>query len=617
MNFRLAGMPRLLKDIIGLVPQEERGGLRRVVSLLFLMAILDTVGVAAIMPFVAIVGDQSLIFDSRLLSYLYSVLEFSSQRTFVFFVGAAVFSFFIFSMMVKVIAIRQQLSFSMRQEAVLGKKLMAKYLAQDYEWLANRNSSELSQVIFTEVHQFIFQGLAPLLLTAAQLLLVACIVSLLVAVDVDLAVSILTFLVIAYGSLLAFVRAKIDTIADERFLANQKRFKVVNETFGSPKVLKIMGLDRFFFSRFSEPAEVHALRQGQGQVLTQIPRFFLEGIIFGSFILYILFQFSLGTNLSDVLPTLTLFALAGFRLMPAMQQIYTGVSNMRLAGPAIERISKDLALPSADADLHAESKPSGDVSCERDWSSGHIQLRGVEFSYGPAFPKVVNGLNLEIRKGQHIALIGATGCGKTTVVDLLCGLLTPDAGAFTINGLALQDSDYRAWQSNIGYVTQHSFLIDDTIKANVAFGVPEKLVDIERVKSCLRAAQLNDFAEVGEQGLSLMVGERGALLSGGQMQRVGIARALYRNPALLVLDEATSALDAVTEEKLVSSLVSWRSDLTIISIAHRISTIEQCDQIFIVEDGMITEFGTASQLRNTSAYFRSVNGLDSSEKVEK
>ncbi len=617
MNSGVAGVPRLLKDILGLVPEEERSGLRRVISLLFLMAILDTIGVAAIMPFVAIVGDQSLIFDSGILSFLYSGLAFSSQRNFVFFIGGAVFAFLIFSMMIKVIAIHHQLAFSMRQEAVLGKKLMAKYLDQNYEWLASKNSSELSQVIFTEVHQFIFQGLAPLLLTAAQLLLVTCIVLLLVVVDVVLAVSILGFLITAYGLLLVFVKAKIDKIADERFLANRRRFKVMNEAFGSPKVLKIMGLGDFFFSRFAEPAEMHALKQGQGQILTQIPRFFLEGIIFGCFILYVLWQFSLGTNLSDVIPTLTLFALAGFRLMPAMQQIYTGISNIRLAGPAIQRISKDLALPSADVDSYAESTSIDGVSRSRDWSSGKIELREVEFGYGPALPKVISGFNLEIRKGQHIALIGATGCGKTTVIDLVCGLVKPDLGSCTINGLAFHEFGRGAWQSNIGYVAQQSFLIDDTIKANVAFGIPDEIVDVELVKSCLRAAQLKVFAKDGEQGLELMVGERGALLSGGQMQRVGIARALYRNPALLVLDEATSALDAVTEKKLVSSLVSWRSDLTIISIAHRISTIEQCDQIFILEDGAITEFGTASQLRNTSVYFQSVSGRNSTEELEK
>lgn len=590
---------RLCSAIFGLVPPTERVALRRVIFLLFCMAALDAMGVASVMPFIGVVANQELIRSEPILIWIFSAGGFETEKSFTLFLGISVLLFLLFSLSLKAFAIYSQVTFSMRQEAVLAKKLFEVYVTQDYQWLVRKNSSELEQIIFTEVQQFIFQGLAPLLLTLAQTMVCLSVFSVLLIVDFKLAISIFMIFVIGYAFLFWSVKGRIDNIGKERFTANKNRFRVATEAFGSAKIVKILGLEGFFYRSFSTPAEIHATKQAQGQVLSQLPRFALEGVAFTALVIAILYLNSTRGGIAEIIPVLTLFAMAGYRMMPAFQQIYTGVSNLRLAGPAIEKIQTDLRLPNG----NLGSISDGDM---RDIFLSDIAFSNVVFTYDGGNDVVIDNMSFSIAKGSHVAFVGATGSGKTTIIDLICGLLRANHGAVLIDGFPVDDSNERVWRQQIGYVTQSTFLIDDTIAANVAFGVDPSAVDINRVLVCLRAAQLHEFAVDNECGVRALVGERGERLSGGQVQRVGIARALYRQPAVLVLDEATSALDSTTERKVLSSISEISGSLTIISIAHRISTIENCESIFVIERGKLINFGTASELRAISPVFRSL-----------
>jgi ABC-type multidrug transport system fused ATPase/permease subunit len=294
---------------------------------------------------------------------------------------------------------------------------------------------------------------------------------------------------------------------------------------------------------------------------------------------------------------MTLFAMAGYRMMPALQQIYIGFSNMRIAKPAIDKIKSDLALPVEEVGLKSLSSDTIELNHQ-------IEFRNVGFSHHGIVDKTVSDLSLMILRGSHVAFVGATGSGKTTVVDLICGLLEQVDGDILIDGKEITARRLKNWQDQIGYVTQSTFLIDDTIAKNVAFGVADEDINLERVKRALLVAQLSDFAQDGNPGLMTIVGERGSRLSGGQIQRIGIARALYRQPKILVLDEATSALDARTERLVIDGIIKAKGSYTIMSIAHRISTVVECDKIFVLDGGCLVGEGTASELIVSSEKFR-------------
>lgn len=584
-------------DIFHIIPEFERGKLKRVVSMLFVMAALDALGVASIMPFIAVVTAPDMIHDQPILNWLFKFFAFESTNSFTVVLGLSVLGFLLFSLSFKALAIYHQLKFSMKQEAVLGDMLMERYLNQSYIWLAKNNSAEFEQVIFTEVHQFVFQGLAPLLLTIAQSCVALCIFLVLLIADYTLALTAMGVLGSSYLLLFTLVRSTINRVGVERFQANKERFKVVSEAFGSPKVIKMLALERFFQSKFSKSTHVYADRQGQGQMLSQLPKFVLEGVAFGSLILVILYLFSSYGKVTEVIPLMTLFAMAGYRMMPALQQIYIGFSNMRIAKPAIDKIKSDLALPVEEVGLKSLSSDTIELNHQ-------IEFRNVGFSHHGIVDKTVSDLSLMILRGSHVAFVGATGSGKTTVVDLICGLLEQVDGDILIDGKEITARRLKNWQDQIGYVTQSTFLIDDTIAKNVAFGVADEDINLERVKRALLVAQLSDFAQDGNPGLMTIVGERGSRLSGGQIQRIGIARALYRQPKILVLDEATSALDARTERLVIDGIIKAKGSYTIMSIAHRISTVVECDKIFVLDGGCLVGEGTASELIVSSEKFR-------------
>jgi ABC-type multidrug transport system fused ATPase/permease subunit len=350
--------------------------------------------------------------------------------------------------------------------------------------------------------------------------------------------------------------------------------------------------------RFSDPARAFARHQASAQVVSQLPRFALEAIAFGGMLLVVLYLMAQNGGFSNALPVIALYAFAGYRLMPALQAIYKSVTSVRFAAPALEALHADLmGLQPANPHQAGEALPLNHA----------ITLSDVTYSYPNAPQPALKELNLTIPARATVGLVGATGSGKTTTVDVMLGLLEPQRGTLAVDGVVIDETNRRAWQRAIGYVPQHIYLADDSVAANIAFGLEAKDIDPMAVERAAKIANLHEFVmeELPEQ-YQTTVGERGVRLSGGQRQRIGIARALYHDPQVLILDEATSALDNLTEQAVMEAVHNLGREITIILIAHRLSTVKACDTIFLLEKGELKAQGTFDELTQASERFRAM-----------
>jgi len=408
----------------------------------------------------------------------------------------------------------------------------------------------------------------------------------------------------AYGGIYIAFRRFLGRIGAERVRANQARFQIAQEALGGIKEVKASGLEAGYLQSFGKPARRFAKSLAYNQIMAEVPRFLLEAIAVGVMLLFILVLMALrGGDLGQVLPSIGLFAFAGMRLLPAMQQVYQNASKLRFGKPALDVLYADFV------EMKDQTIPIRQFGSARNIAplglDRHLDLMNINFTYPGAKQPAINNLNLRIHAKQTVGFVGATGAGKTTVVDLIMGLLIPDEGELRADGKPISGGNIRAWQRSIGYVPQQIFLADDTVAANIAFGVPPDEIDRGAVERCGRTAELHKFVmEEMPSGYETTVGERGVRLSGGQRQRIGIARALYHDPDVLILDEATSALDNLTEKAVMDAVHNLSHQKTIIIIAHRLTTVKPCDCIYLLEHGALVMSGTYTELFEKSPEFQ-------------
>lgn len=599
-------MLRTYRKLFSILDARERRRAGLVFALVFVVALLQTGGVASIMPFIAVLAKPEVVQSNATLAAIYHGLGFTSEETFLFFLGVAVFVVFVGSLFMMVIGAWAQVRFSQNRNHTWSCRLMAGYLGQPYEWFLNRNTNELGANVLAEVNQVVTGALLPAMQAVSGLLTAICLVGLLVAVEPVLAFAAAIILGAFYGSVEFVSRARLARIGTERQQSVRGRFKVLGEAMGGIKDLKVGGLERQFVDRFSVPSQRYASVQISATMLGQLPSFAMQGILFGSMLLAILYLLATKGNFQRILPVLSVFALAGYRLMPALQSIFRAVAQMRYTDPALDALCDHLSsLPPYTTTTPTESPSAGAVLGSIETS---VQLSDVTYSYPEASQPALRGVTLSIPARTTHGLVGSTGSGKTTIVDVLLGLLEPQVGSVIVDGTAVSKEHLRRWQQLVGYVPQQIFLADDTVRANIAFGVPRRQVDEERVEQAAEIANLHDFVVHDlPQGYSTIVGERGVRLSGGQRQRIGIARALYRDPELLILDEATSALDNLTERAVMEAVHNLTRQKTIILVAHRLSTVRECDRIHLVEAGRVIASGPYDRLVEESPEFRALS----------
>ena len=576
-----------------LTPIERRNAL--LLLLMFvIMALLDMIGVASILPFMAVLTNPSLIETNMILNYMYQVSNIfgvENDQEFFFALGFLVFIILIISLIFKAITTYIEVKFLQMCEYNVSKRLVEGYLYQPYIWFLNRNSAELGKSILSQV-SIVIDIMRSLMSLISKSIIAIALIALLIIANPKLSMIVGLTLSLTYGIIFYFTRKYLNSLGKENLKNDELRFIAVSEAFGAAKEIKVGGLERAYIKSYSNAAKIFAQNKAILKVISQLPRYILEGIAFGGIMLLILYLMSQEGSFNNAIPVISLYAFAGYRLMPVMQNIYISLSQISFSSPSLDNLYYDIGKLNPIKNNYLEEKLSFDKE---------IVLNNIDFNYPNTSQKALQGISLNIPAKSTIGLIGATGSGKTTLLDIILGLLMSDKGTLEIDGEVLSKKNLRSWQRNIGYVPQNIYLSDDTIAANIAFGVESKNINQIDIERASKIANLHDFIinELPDK-YNTTIGERGIRLSGGQRQRIGIARAVYLNPKILILDEGTSALDNETEKKVMEAINKLSKKITIILVAHRLNTVRNCDKIYKFEKGKVIAEGKFDEIINTN-----------------
>lgn len=590
-------MFQVFNKLYALLNNTERRRAKLVFLLMLGTAFLEMLGVASIMPFVGVLATPGIVESNEYLAEANRWLGFEESRNFLIFLGVVVLLLFLSSLVFKALTAYAVLRFSNMRSHAFCYRLLKGYLGQPYSFFLGRNTADLSKTLFSEVNEVINGGLIPALKVMSGSIVSFMIVLLLLMVEPLLTLIVGIVLGGAFSTVYALSRRYLHRIGKQRVESNQQRFLLANESLNGIKELRLMGRESSYLKRFHDASERFAHYQASSKAMGDIPSFAIQGIAFGGVLVLVLYLMGRYGGLEGALPLIALYAFAGYRLLPAFQEIFKNSTQLRFYGAAVDSLHADLAsMPDSG------SVVQGSAAGVR--LNGDIRLEQVCFQYASVAKPALNDLSLCIPKGASAAFVGTTGAGKSTVVDLILGLLEPSSGSIRIGDELLYGANLNAWQRNIGYVPQTIYLADVSIAENIAFGVPKVEINIEAVERAAQAAHIHDFiVSQLPEGYRTHTGERGVRLSGGQRQRIGIARALYHNPEIVVFDEATSALDNATEAAVMQAVNELRGEKTIILIAHRLSTVERCDTIFMLEHGQLCASGSYQELMSGSGAF--------------
>jgi len=570
------------KKLFSFFTTRERNKGLLLLLMIITVALIDTAGVASILPFIAVLSNPILIETNNILNSVYQfskIFGVENSQQFSFFLGLLVLLLLLFSLITRVATVYAQVRFAEMRHYSISKRLVEGYLRQPYYWFLNQNSADLGKNILSEVGLIIGAGFSQLLEGVAKAAIILTIIILLIIVDIKLAFIVGSTISAAYGLIYYFLKKNIILIGKERLKHNGLRFKAINEAFSALKEVKLGGLEQSYIKSFANSAEIFAKTSTRANVITQLPRYFLEAIIFGGVLIILLYLMMKTGSFNNSLPIISLYVFAGYRLMPALQQVYASLTQLNFIKPSIDKLYDDIK----NLEPFNDDQDKGILSINKS-----IDLKNIHYNYPSSSRTILKDINISIPAKSTLGLIGTTGCGKTTILDIILGLLQPNQGVLEVDGQIITKKNLRSWQRLIGYVPQSIYLTDDSIAANIAIGQDPKDFNYENIQKSAKIANLHKFIteELPDQYES-KIGENGVKLSGGQRQRLGIARALYHNPQLLILDEATSALDNETEKAVIDAINNLNKDITIIFVAHRMNTISNCDIILKLDKGQI------------------------------
>lgn len=592
-----------LRKAVSLLDPAERRQAAGLLAMITSMAALESLGVLSVMPFLAVLGNPGLIDNNPWLAKAYVLSGAIGHDDFLARLGLACFMFFVASAGLRAFTYSRMNHFVELLRHSLSLRLLGIYLSQPYEFFVSRHSSDLSKTILSEVDQAVQRVLRPVMSMAAHTFVLAALAAVLVWANPLLAAFTLCLMGGLYLAIYVLLRRRILGLGKRAVASNRLRFEAAAEGLAGIKEIKVLGKEEVYLKRFESNSRIYAEAQSASQAASQVPTHVVEALAIGSVLAITVWMLrsaeSGASGIGEILPLLGLYTFSAYRMKPALSAIYNGMSQLRFGAAAIDALHLDLAL---------ETRGDDDALVRPDsaWAfPARITLASVSFRYQTSDRDSLSDIDLQISAGSSVGFVGSTGSGKTTLVDVILGLLKPTSGTVLIDGHPLEDGNLRDWQLALGYVPQQIFLADASVLENIALGVPPEDIDVAHAKACARAAQIHDFVESElADGYNTRLGERGIRLSGGQRQRIGIARALYREPAVLVLDEATSALDAPTEAAVMSGIHALPGQRTLITIAHRLATVRQCDKIFMLRRGRVVCSGTYDKLARENADFR-------------
>ncbi len=595
------------RKLLDLLTPRERRRFYVLMVLILCMGFAQSIGVAALLPFLAVLANPEVIRTNETLAAVYAFFGFTTDRGFLIFLGVGVLIVLVLSLGFKAVTQYWTFRFGTMRGYTISLRLLQGYLQQPYAWFLDRHSADLGTRILMDVNKAVGQALLPAMKVLSHAAVTIFLVGLLIVVEPVAAVVLAVLLGGSYVLVYFGVRRKLTRVGLRRHEANEERFEVSADAIGGIKDVKLLGLEADYLRRFQHPAYRVAESDATSAVIGEVPRYILEIVAFGGLLVFVLFLLARGDGtLGDIVPVIGVYAFAALRMFPALQGLYASFTTLRFARPTLDRLHEDmvengLGLAPAEVLPPAKERPTLRLN-------GELELRGLKYRYPKAERPAVEGLDMIVPARTTVGIVGGSGAGKTTAVDLLLGLLEPQDGSILVDGTPVTIENRRLWQNALGYVPQQIFLTDDTIRANIAFGIDPRLVDDAAVERAARIAELHDFiTNEMPEGYNTKVGERGVRLSGGQRQRIGIARALYHDPDVLIMDEATSALDNLTERAVMDAVHNLGRAKTIILIAHRLTTVRNCDAIYMMERGRVIAAGTYDDLVRDSDAFRAMS----------
>ena len=583
------------------------GAKRKLVPLIFIVTIasvLETIGVGLIGPFLSLASYPEYVHKIYLMDWVYKQLGMQSSSQFILMLGLIIIVLFSLKALLYFWSRLYTIKFSFNQKNLLISRLLHAYLVVPYTFHLNRNTASLIQNVVVETEHFTHYCLLPLLGSIASFTIMFVLLLLLAKTSLLLLVMMLGILLPIF---ILFQRlggkfSKWGEILSETY---QEMVRIINHSLGGVKETRVIGCELYFEQQMAQQGQKHARAATFYLGCENLPRILIETCLIVFLVLFISLSqvFSKG-GMQDLISVLGVFAVGSIRLIPSASQFLQSIAQMKRFSHSLDMLYLDLKEIDQQTknrpDLEFDSKAVSSFSLRNPevptmYLTKRVDLKNISYRYSGTSEPALKDISFSIEKGQSIALIGKSGAGKTTLVDVILGLLEPDSGDITVDSVSIYDK-LRSWQNLVGYIPQSISLLDESVERNIAFGVPDHLIDSDRLNKVIKAAQLEELIEQLPDGIKTSVGERGVRLSGGQRQRIGIARALYFEREILVLDEATSALDNETESLVTEAIRALSGTKTMIIIAHRLTTVEHCDRIYLLEKGRIVQSGSYQEV---------------------
>lgn len=551
-----------IKKISSLLSKREKSKIAYLTILMVIGGFLELLGVAGIFPLISAIteGRVSDINNITMLS-LGLLCVYVIKNLFLMYMYSQVYKFV----------------YDGRSK--LATRLLEQYMKEDYEFHLGRNMAVIQRAVRSDVDGF-YHLVRCLLQLMSELIICMVLAALLFVSDFWMALFLVVLLGLCVSTVVVISRKKAKKLGADDMVAGSKMNQWLMQGIGGIKEIKLLSREDYFVNSFKEYSDKSSDNQRKQQVLIQLPRLLTETVSIGAVLLWLVIAAAYGMDLLSIVPTLAVFAVAAFRLLPSVGKINGLLADYNFYRPRVDFIYEDMH----GVQEITECNKSDDKIISFNES---IELSDVSFAYTGTDKYILDKVSLSIARGESVGVVGPSGAGKTTLVDVIMGLLKISAGDIKVDGVSVFEG-LSSWQRLIGYVPQNIYLSDDSIRHNIAFGIPDEEIDDDRISECIKEARLLDLVSELSEGVETVIGDRGIRLSGGQRQRIAIARALYFSPEVLVLDEATSSLDNDTEAAVMEAIEALHGKVTMIVVAHRLSTIEKCDKVYRVEDGKVT-----------------------------
>ena len=594
-------MFKFIKEFFSLLTVSQRKKFFLFQFFIVIMSFVEIVSIISIAPFMALVAEPTILNQENLLATLYLKSNLESYE-FIFYLGLVILVFLTISTIVSMIISWSLSMFAAQIGTDIANRLYSHYLDQEWLFHTVESSSHLTKKITTESNRVGNQIVAPLMQMNARFILVFFIILVMFLYDPFIVIFGLIIFISGYIILFKFVRVRLEK--NDKIISKMltKRFKLLANGFGAIRDILILGRSSYFKSEFNKSCDNLAFSEGTNIGMSTVPRYLMELLAFGSMIALVLYLIKTSNgDLSIILPILSVYGLAAMKLLPSLQIIYNSITTIKGNLSAYESIKEDLKR------INISTIKKNDYT-QPVWSKNNeIILKEATFIYPGKYSPALSNISLKIKPNTLVGFVGTSGSGKSTIADLISGLIIPKHGKVIIDGIPLDEQNINLWKKKIGFVSQAIFLIEGTIAENIAFGVSENLIDYKKIEKVLKLSNLYEFVSKLEKGVHSKVGERGVQLSGGQRQRIGIARTLYYDSDVLIFDEATSALDGITEKIIMDSIQDFTGKKTLILIAHRLKTIKKCDEIFMMENGKIVDQGEYEYLLSNNEQFKKMS----------